>query len=71
MAFGDLEEKVPVRELKSRFGLESYWETYEKMEQDFIAHNRQTKRYKHFYEWADANRWIIAKRGERIGEIVV
>lgn len=71
MAFGDLEEKVPVRELKSRFGLERYWETYEKMEQDFIAHNRQTKRYKHFYEWADANRWIIAKRGERIGEIVV
>lgn len=71
MAFGDMEEKVPVRELKSRFGLERYWETYEEMERDFIAHNRQTKLYRQFYEWADANRWIIAKRGERIGEIVV
>lgn len=71
MAFGDMEDKVPAKALKSRFGLESSWEKYEERERDFIAHNRQTKQHSQFYRWADVNRWMIAKRGERIGEIVV
>lgn len=71
MSFPDIGANVPAGELKKRFGLEKSWDTYEKMEQAFISHNRQTKLHRQFYQWADSNRWVIAKRGERIGEIIV
>lgn len=71
MGLDGMETEVSLEELKERYGLEDAWDVYEKMENDFIAYNRQSELYKQFSVWADSNRWIIAKRGERIGEIVV
>lgn len=71
MALAGIEVLVSLEELKERYGLKESWNDFEMMEEKFIAHIRQSELYRQFYEWADSNRWIIAKRGERIGEIKV
>ncbi len=71
MALGEIETTVSLEEMKKCYGLDETWDSYEKMEKEFIAYNRQDELYRQFNAWADSNRWVIAKRGERIGEIVV
>lgn len=71
MVLDGMETEVSLEEMKKHFGLEENWDDYEKMENEFILYNRQGELYRQFNTWADSNRWIIAKRGERIGEIVV
>lgn len=71
MALGGMKTEVSLEELKERYGLGETWEAFEKMENEFIANNRQSELYRQFNIWADSNRWIIAKRGERVGDIIV
>lgn len=71
MALEGIEVQVTLEELKEHYDLKESWNEFELMEEKFIARIRQSELYRQFYEWADSNRWIIAKRGERIGEIVV
>ena len=50
----ELEQLLPLREMKERFGLTESWAAYQRREDVFVAGNRNWDRFAQVYRWADA-----------------
>jgi len=50
----EMEARLPIREMKKRFGLEETWAAFDRREKVFVNANRNTQRFAQLYRWAGA-----------------